>query len=368
MPRSYPLTIFLVGFMLLVSACGGGSSPAQTTVPSTNSPTASPSASAPAVANLSTSDLVQRIRPSVVQILTEAVTLDIFGRNVSQGAGTGFILDTEGHIVTNNHVVVQPNTCDRPVQNIVVTLADGRKPTARIVGRDPATDLAVIKIDEEDVVPVTFGDSDAVRVGEEVVAIGNALGLPGGPTVTKGVASAKDRQIEEDQPCGITIPGAIQTDAAINPGNSGGPLLNMRGEVIGITTAIIAQAEPGVQAQGIGLAISSNMAKPIVQEIISKGRVERGVLGIVPVQITPSLSQALNLPVDRGIGLDRVQAGGPAARAGLRDGDIIVKIGDVDINTSGDLFQVLMQHRSGERVLVEYYRGNNRSTADVTLG
>ena len=309
-------------------------------------------------AELSTAELVQRLTPSVVHILSEAASLDIFGEVVpSRGVGTGFIIDREGHIVTNNHVVTLES--DQPAQKITVALSDGRKLTASIVGRDPPTDLAVLKIDADNLSPVTLGDSSALAVGEDVVAIGNALDLPGGPTVTKGVVSAKDRLIQEGS---VSIPDAIQTDAAINPGNSGGPLVNIRGEVVGITTAVIRG-----QAEGIGLAIAIDSAEPIVAELIANGSVERGLLGVSIVPITPSLAESFDLAVDHGVGLRDVQPDGPAAKAGLRAGDIIVKLADTEIRGSGDLFQALTEHRAGETVTVEYYREGVLQKAEVTL-
>jgi len=307
-------------------------------------------------------EIVQSLEPSVVHILSEAASIDVFGQAVpSQGVGTGFIIDTQGHIVTNNHVVVQPNTCDTPVQHIVVTLSDGRNFTARIVGRDVPTDLAVLQIDANNLTPAVLGDSATVPVGDTVVAIGNALDLPGGPTVTRGVVSAQNRLIEE-QDCGVSIPGAIQTDAAINPGNSGGPLVDTSGQIIGITTAEITGG-----VEGVGFAISSDTAKPIVQDLIANGKVARAYLGVSVVPITPSLATSYSLPVDHGVGIQQVQSGGPADNAGLKVDDIIVKIDGTDINTSGDLFAFLAQHQAGEKVTVNYYRGNNTQSTDVTL-
>jgi S1-C subfamily serine protease len=298
----------------------------------------------------------------VVHILSEAATLDVFGQAVpSQGVGTGFIIDDQGHIVTNNHVVVQPNTCDTPVQHIVVTLNDGRNFDAKIVGRDVPTDLAVLQIDAGGLAPAALGDSSTVPVGDAVVAIGNALDLPGGPTVTTGVVSAEQRLIEE-QDCGVTIPGAIQTDAAINPGNSGGPLVDTSGQIIGITTAAIVG-----NAEGVGFAISSDTAKPIIQELIANGKVERAFLGVSVVDITPSLAASFNLPVDHGVGLQQVQSGGPADKGGLQVDDILVKIDGADVNTSGDLFAFLAQHHAGEKVTVAYYRGSGQHSTEVTL-
>jgi len=269
------------------------SSPAVTAA--TPGPSPAPANGSSAATELPTPQLVQQLRPSVVRVESDAATLDVFGEVVpSRGVGTGFIIDEQGHVVTNNHVVVKPETCDGPSSQITVTLNDGRTFPASIVGRDVPSDLAVLQIDATSLTPAELADSSSLQVGDDVVAIGNALDLPGGPTVTRGVASAKDRQIDEDQ-CGVSIPGAIQTDAAINPGNSGGPLINGAGDVVGITTAVISGAE------GVGFAISSATAGPIIQQLIANGRVERGFLGLSVVAVTPSLAQQLNLPVDQGV-------------------------------------------------------------------
>jgi serine protease Do len=293
----------------------------------------------------------------VVRILTEGATLDIFGRAVpSQGVGTGLILDEEGHIVTNYHVLLVGNGLG---SRISVTLDDQRTFTAQVVGTDPPTDLAVLQIDAGGLTPATLGNATGLPVGADVVAIGQALDLEGDPTVTRGVVSAKGRVIREDP---YTINDAIQTDASINPGNSGGPLVNSYGEVVGINTAIIQGA------QNIGFAISIDLVKPIVEELIEEGTVSRGFLGVNIVDITPSLASNFDLPADYGVGITGVQRGGPADRAGLRLEDIIVRLADKEIDNNGDLLQALTTHRAGETVTVEYYRGDDLGEADVTLG
>ncbi len=305
-------------------------------------------------------EVVKELRPSVVHVLSEAATLGMFGQvTPTQGVGTGFIIDQEGHIVTNNHVVTVDG--DEPAQTITVSLDDGRQFRARIVGRDAATDLAVLQIDADGLTPAEMGSSEALEVGDDVLAIGNALDLPGGPTVTKGVVSAKGRLIQGEG--GITIPDVIQTDASINPGNSGGPLVNKRGEVVGITTAVIRG-----QAEGIGLAISIDSARPIVEELIAKGRVDRGFLGVSIVEITPALAESFGLAVDHGVGLRDVQGGGPADGGDLRSGDVIVELGGQEINNSGELFQALNEHRAGETVTVGFFRGDDLKSTEVTLG
>ena len=369
MPRAVQISpsalLLSVALAAVLAACGGGSdgaTPAATpspAVPETPSPTATADDRAGDEDALYAPDVVKELRPSVVHVLSEAATLDVFGQvTPTDGVGTGFIIDEEGHIVTNNHVVTVDG--DQPAERITITLDDGRQFRASIVGRDALTDLAVLQIDGEGLTPAELGSSEALQVGDDVLAIGNALDLPGGPTVTRGVVSAKGRLIQQD---GITIPDVIQTDASINPGNSGGPLVNRRGEVVGITTAVIRG-----QAEGIGLAISIFVARPIVEELIESGQVDRGFLGVTIVEITPSLADSFDLAVDNGIGLRDVEAGSPAGQAGLRSGDIIVELAGEEINNSGELFQALTDHRAGETVTVGFYRDDVLMSAEVTLG
>jgi serine protease Do len=361
----------LVVLILAAVACGGGSSGEASptaTAPTTATPTATPTETAtvtasatPAVsgAPLSTQEIVKRLRPSVVHILTEGTSINVFGQTQpTEGVGTGIIIDAEGHIVTNNHVISLDT--NQPARGITVTLSDGREFSARLVGADEPTDLAVLQITAESLTPAALGDASKLEVGEEVVAIGHALNLPGGPTVTRGVVSATDRLIQEDP---YMIPGAIQTDAAINPGNSGGPLVNSAAEVVGITTQVIRGT-----AEGLGFAISIDTAKPIIEELIANGRVERGILGIRLINITPEIAQEYDLPVQSGVGIGSLDPSGPAAVAGLRTGDIVVRIAGEDVNNSGDLIRILTEHKGGETVKVEYYRDNQRLEVEVTLG
>jgi S1-C subfamily serine protease len=326
------------------------------------SPTAGPEATSTPSGErtpLTTAEIVRLLRPSVVHVLIEGTTFSVFGESIpTEGVGTGFITDNEGHIVTNYHVVFVDS--QRPAQKITVTLSDGRQFQASLVGGDRPTDLAVLKIDADNLTPARLGDTAQLQVGDDVVAIGHALDLPGGPTVTRGVVSAKDRLIQEDP---YMIPGAIQTDAPINPGNSGGPLVNVYGEVVGITTQVIRGT-----AEGIGFAISIDTAKPTVEELIAKGRVERGYLGVNQINITPSIAEEYGLPVDSGVGVGLVQAGSPADRAGLRAGDIIVRVAGQEIKNSGDLLGLLTEHLAGDTVTVEYYRGSDLRETKVTLG
>ena len=360
--------IFVVVAMVAASsACSSGSSSKAPTAAAGDTPpavsTSVTSAGSPAPAirrdgGLTTVQIVEKLAPSIVRVQTEGATLDIFGRTTpGGGVGTGVIIDTAGHIVTNNHVVTLGGGT-RPADRITVTFADQSTASATIVGRDQAIDLAVLKVDAPNLVPAAFGDSTALQVGQDVVAIGFALDLKGGPTVTRGVLSAKGRTIDE-QP--YTINDAIQTDAGINPGNSGGPLVNANGEVIGINTAIIQGA------QSIGFSISVALVKPAIQDLIDRGRIDRAYLGVGTVDVTASIAKSFNLPVSKGIAITAVGKGTPAEAAGLRQNDVIVKIDGQDVSNNGSLLAILAKRRAGDTVPVEYYRGSELIKADVKL-
>jgi serine protease Do len=263
------------------------------------------------------------------------------------------VVDTQGHILTNNHVVEGAN-------RITVSLGDGRSFDAQLIGRDPITDLAVIRIAADRLTPAKLGDTSKLEVGEDVVAIGHALDLPGGPTVSKGVVSALNRSIQVDEQ--TVIDGLVQIDAPINPGNSGGPLVNNRGEVVGVNTAII----PG--SQGIGFAININDARMVMGQLLAKGSVERAFLGIVHVNITSALARTSRLPVDQGVGVVSISRGSPAERAGLKEGDILVQIGDQPLKNTADLIRFLTIHKSGESVDIVFFRDNTKRTLRATLG
>ncbi len=317
-----------------------------------------PSAAPPGPA-LSVVQVASKVRPAVAQILVKGTALDLFEPIPTSGVGSGAVFDPRGYVMTNNHVVEEAN-------EIVVTLPDREETySARLVGRDPSTDLAVIKIEGNDLPLVTLGDSDALQVGEPVVAIGNALGLEGGPTVTVGVVSALNRSI--DEPNGETLHQLIQTDAAINPGNSGGPLVNMAGQVIGINTAV-ATGSSQAPAQGIGFAISINSAKPILEDLIAYGKVRRPYLGVELATVTPGIARQARLPVDHGVYIVRTVRGGPAARAGLMAGDIIIGIESNPIKNIADLRKTMSNLKIGQKVTIQVARGSGQRTFEVTLG
>lgn len=283
-------------------------------------------------------------------------------QEVPQGAGSGFIYDPAGYIVTNNHVV-------EGAEKLTVTLPppDGRTFDAQLVGRDPQTDLAVLKINGSNLPTVPLGRSADLRVGDWVVAIGNALALEGGPTVTAGVVSALGR--DEQVPSGANgRPGPvlydlIQTDAAINPGNSGGPLVNLRGEVVGVNTL------GATSAQGIGFAVSIDGAKGIVESLRANGRVVRAYMGIGGRSVTQAVAVANGLPRTDGVYVSEVVAGSPAAAGGIQQGDIIIALDAVPVKSLKDLQGALTTtFKPGATVAVKVARAGGNATVPVTLG
>lgn len=308
--------------------------------------------------------------PSVVNITSTAVAFDFFyGPVPQQGQGSGFLLDKQGHILTNNHVI-------NNAQRVEVTLSNKHKYKATVVGVDKNHDLALLQIDAPDLQPATLANSQNLIVGQRVYAIGNPFGLSG--TMTRGIISAiRSIRGPENNP----IEDAIQTDAAVNPGNSGGPLLNSHGDVIGITTLI---ANNGAdQSSGIGFAIPINTAKAFLDDIAKYGRVRRPSLDIVTLPIGPDIAQQIGLPADYGILIERVLPGGAAAKAGLRGGtqqayqgnipvmlggDLIVGFDGQAITNPQDLSAAMNEHRAGDVVTLTIFRGQKRMNVKVTLG
>ena len=308
---------------------------------------------------------------SVVNVTSKAMTLDWFyGLVPAEGQGSGFIIDREGHILTNYHVIADARL-------IQVTLHNRKTYGARPVGSDPSHDLAIVQIKADDLAPMTLGDSKSLQVGQKVYAIGNPFGLAG--TLTSGIVSSI-RQVKE--PGGATIDEAIQTDAAINPGNSGGPLLNSHGEVIGINTMIA--SNPGVeQSAGIGFAIPINTAKAVLNDLVTFGRVRRPSLAVCTIPITPDIADQLGLAADYGLLVVRVAPGGAAERAGIKGGterayfgntpvmlggDLIVGIDGEEVQDQPQLTQTMNNHRAGDHVKITIYRGKRRMDIEVTLG
>src|ERR1700734_3832731 len=306
---------------------------------------------------------------SVVNITSKAMTFDFFyGLQPQEGQGSGFVIDKDGHVLTNYHVIAD-------ARQVEVTLHNRKKYKATVVGTDQAHDLAVIQIKAPDLVPAVLGDSRNLQVGQKVYAIGNPFGLAG--TMTRGIVSSI-RPVRE--PNGATIGDAIQTDAAINPGNSGGPLMNWHGEVIGINTMILSSVN---QNAGIGFAIPINTAKAGLNALMTLGRVRLPALGVRTIPISPELAAEIGLPADYGLLILQVTPGGSADLAGLRGGDqraylgnslimlggdLIVAIDGEKVTDEDDLAQMMNDHRAGDTVKIPIYRGKKKMEVQVPLG
>ncbi|MFN3406547.1 MAG: DegQ family serine endoprotease [Caldimicrobium sp.] len=315
--------------------------------------------------------IAEKSAPAVVYIETERVVtsppippfpFDFFGdeffrrffsppRYRERGAGSGFIISKDGYIVTNNHVIEK-------AQKITVKLLDGRSFQGKVVGTDPFSDIALIKVEANNLPTLPLGNSDTLRVGEWVIAIGNPFGLT--HTVTVGVVSAKGRS-----GIGITdIEDFIQTDAAINPGNSGGPLLNLKGEVIGMNTAIFSRSGGYM---GIGFAIPINLVKAVVEQIKTNGKVERGWLGVIIQDLTPELAKDLGIKVSEGVLITEVIPDSPAAKAGLKEKDVILSINGKPVKNVLELRNQVLLLKPNTVAEVEILRGNEKRKIKVTI-
>jgi len=300
-------------------------------------------------------DVVEKVKPSVVAISTEVVTVDILNRPFTQeGAGSGWIISEDGIIITNNHVV-------QGAESITVTLDDGRTLPVDMstAATDVLSDIALLKIEAENLTVVTVGDPSKLRVGEWVVAIGNALGL--GISATHGIVSRIEVSLEVSEE--ETIYGLIQTNAAINPGNSGGPLVNMAGEVVGITSVKISAA--GIE--GMGYAISSDEAMPIIQQLINTGYVVRPWLGVGLYTVDQFVASRYELAVEEGALITNLGAGSPADKAGLQAGDVITRFGDQVITNVNELIQAIHSAEIGEDVEITFWRGDTEETTKAVL-
>ncbi|HEY3272942.1 MAG TPA: trypsin-like peptidase domain-containing protein [Methanocella sp.] len=298
-------------------------------------------------------NIIEKVGPSVVNVNTVRLVHDAYMNVVPlRGMGSGIIMDTDGHIMTNNHIV-------EGAEQIEVSLFDGRKLKGELVGTDPTSDIAVVKVSDGTLPPARLGDAADIRVGETAIAIGNPFGfLLRGPTVTVGVISALHRTIQAEK--GV-FENLMQTDAHINPGNSGGPLVNAKGEVIGINSANIPFA------QGIGFSIPMFLARRIADELIKYGKVVRPWLGILGVGVNPQISQYYGLPVDKGILVTRVFPNSPAADAGIAPGDMIVSADKKDLNDMDELSKEVKAKKVGDGIDVVVMRGPMKREVDITL-
>ena len=355
----------LVCLVLILSLClGTGCFSIETSPPPPSSPSSDVTAPAEPGWTLPSAEdenpllpdfvsVIAKVKPSVVAINTEVVTYDFFNRAITQeGAGSGWIIDEDGYIVTNNHVI-------EGAKSITVTLADGRTFSASIVGTDDLTDLAVLKVDAQNLVAANMGDSSKAQVGEWVLAVGNSLGL--GITAKEGIVSRTGVSVPVFS--AQTLGDLIETSAAINPGNSGGPLVNMKGEVIGITSVKVAT----VGVEGMGYAISSKTAMPVIEELVQKGYVVRPWLGIVVSAVDQWLVVRYELGVDSGAFITQVAPNSPAAGAGLTPGDVIVGMNSEEITDAQQLLQAIHSHQIGDEVEISFWRGDTEKTAFTIL-
>jgi len=316
--------------------------------------------------------IYSRVGPGVVNITSVVVEKDFFSRPIpKEGAGSGAIIDTKGYILTNQHVI-------RDSEKLEVTLSDGSKWPARLVGSDPSNDLAVLKIEAPDkkLTVIPMGDSSQLEVGQKVLAIGNPFGL--GQTLTTGIISSLARHIRSES--GILINDVIQTDAAINPGNSGGPLLDSNGKIIGVNSAIISPTGASV---GIGFAVPINTAKRVLPDLISKGRVSYPWIGASVYPLIPEFSNYLGLIAERGAMIMEIVPNGPAHKAGLKGGnrqvqvgnsliiiggDVITELNSEKVNTSDDLIRMIRDHRPGDNIELKILRDGSFLGINVILG
>jgi S1-C subfamily serine protease len=329
---------------------------------------------------LSIEEIYRRSAPGVVRLTATTVVQSenpfdfLPSRETEQALGSGFVIDKSGHIITNYHVI-------QGAQKVQVNFSGDDQIKAKVVGTDPSTDVAVLQIDahSRSLTPLPLGDSDNVQVGDSVVAIGNPFGLS--RTATLGIVSALQRQI--DAPNGAAIKHAIQTDAAINHGNSGGPLIDARGQVIGVNAQITTGGNGTDGNVGIGFAIPVNTVKTVAAQIIRSGKVTHAYLGVYGAAITPELVRLFNLPTSRGVMLEDVVTGSPAEKAGLKPwttpvvvegdtyqlgGDIITKVGDTPVTTIEQLRDVIAQMKPGDKLSLEVYRDGKKESVGVKLG
>lgn len=327
----------------------------------TPAPAATPAATQSAVGNEgiapnmlqlpNIADTVERVRPAVVSIVARIITQDRFGRqSVGFGSGTGVIFDESVLVLTNNHVI------EGGVE-ITMTQDDGIQVTAEVIGADRLSDLAVLQLPGDDYPALPLRENGALRAGDWVIAIGNALALPGGPTVTVGVVSALGRSIEASP--GITLYDLIQTDTSINPGNSGGPLIDLNGNLVGINTAVLRGTGQGgsISVEGIGFAIDVETARQVAEQLVELGHVRWAWMGVFLADLVPEVAAQVGLPIREGVIIQNTVVDGPSDRAGMEPGDILVGIGGHDIATVSDLTRLLKQEFSpGQELEVEVYR------------
>ncbi len=346
-------TLFIL-LTLLFSAC--------TTATPTSTPTPTPTSTVQTtpvptepsyLPNIA--DIVAKVEPAVAYISVEYTENTIFGQILQTKTGSGVILSADGNILTNNHVISD-------ARKTQVLLPDNDQTyQAELVGADPISDLAVIKIEGQNFPTAQFGDPSMLRVGDWIIALGNALGLEGGPSVTLGIVSNMDRSFPPSAGDQSTYYDIIQTDAAINPGNSGGPLVDLQGKVIGINTFIVSGAE------NIGFAVSTNTARRVYEDLVKYGHVIRPYLGVTLQDLTPALASQLSLSIDKGVLASYIAPDSPAAKAGIKTNDVITSFQDQQVREASRLIKLLWEYNVGDNVKITFWRGNREQTVWVTL-
>jgi serine protease Do len=353
------ILIPIILLMILVSACTATSTLGNTTTPSptpTTQPVTTPSGT-PLSALPSVADVVAKVMPAVAYVSVEYTDTSFFFQTTATKSGSGVVLSPDGYILTNNHVI-------DGYTKIEVSLPDDDTTyQAKLVGADPTSDLAVIKIEAHNLITAQFGDPSALRDGDWVIALGNALGLvEGGPTVTLGIVSGLGRTFPPSAQNQSAYYDVIQTDAAINPGNSGGPLVNLEGQVVGIDTFIASGAE------NIGFAIGANTASRVYDDLVKYGHVIRPYLGLSLEDLTPTLASQLGLSINKGVLVAYAAPNGPAAKAGIKANDVITSFEGQSVTEASQLIKLLWEYNVGDNVQITIWRGNSQQTVSVTLG
>jgi serine protease Do len=305
--------------------------------------------------------VASQVSPSVVQVNVEATQVTPFGSQTQEGLGSGVIYREDGYIITNNHVV-------EGADSVNVAFVDGSTEQGEIVGTDPATDLAVVRVDRDDLPAAAFDAGGEIAVGQLAVAIGSPSGFQS--TVTAGVVSGLNREIPAEFTRGVqdrSLVDLIQTDAAISPGSSGGALVDRSGEVIGINVAYLPQTQAGAPVEGIGFAIPATTAVSVADQIIETGRATQPFIGIQPLDLTPEIAEQFDIPVEAGVIVANVVPGSPAEEAGMQPRDVITAVDETAIESSADLFAALREYRPGDRVRLTVVRGGEEQSVEITL-
>lgn len=363
------LPVFAVLSLFVAVACGDAPprepspTPLPTYTPVPPTPTPSPESETPSTATAdatknpitsalpSLADVVEEIEPWVVSVTTERFVRGFFSTFRDEGAGSGFIVRPDGYIATNEHVI-------RGANELQVHLQNGETHAATVIGKDIVTDIAILKIDADDLPFATLSDTDNLRVGDWVMTLGNALDMKGGPTATLGIVSGLGRSIKTEQ--GQQFFNLIQTDATINTGNSGGPLVDMNGTVIGINQAVLAEAR-------FGFAINASVARPVIDTLIEDGMVSRPEIGIKGDNVTPAIARSFNLSVTEGVVITAIDTDGPAHVGGLRVGHIISKLDDIPTPDLATFLPRLWAYKPGDEIVIEYVDDDSTKVTTVTV-